>query len=58
VVPLTLRRAAPAPAPGYVTDVTLEIYPDGSVAGNRTPIATFVARSGTDGTFTVQVAAG
>jgi hypothetical protein len=58
VVPLPLRRAAPAPAPGYVTDVTLEIYADGSVAGSRTPIATFVTRTGTDGTFTVQIAGG
>jgi hypothetical protein len=58
VVPLSLRRAAPPPAPGYVTDVMLAIYPDSTAAGSRTPIATFVARSGTDGTFTVQVVGG
>jgi hypothetical protein len=58
IVPLDLRRAAPPPAAAYVVDATLAVYPTGSEAGSRTPIATFVGRTDETGTFAVRVAGG
>ncbi len=58
VVPLALRRAVPSPAPSYAVDVTLWVFAGSSVAGSRTPVASYRARSDTSGTFSVQVAGG
>ncbi|MGH2354408.1 MAG: S8 family serine peptidase, partial [Chloroflexota bacterium] len=58
IIRLALWRPVPSPAPAYATDVTLSIYPTGSQAGSRTPIATFTARTDTTGAATIQVPGG